>query len=344
MLLVILVVGTIYFVLTSNESRPTTSQSSGNWTDQTYSRPTQGSSSISTESTTSSQSQYVNVSTTSIQSTESNETSSSTASVALGLYVNSTILDAAQAYDSCGGVVGCTDVIYILNLTVANLGSQTYGFNDLNLLLETNTSNTYEYFAMVYAIQSPANRHPHSIQATSLQPGQKITGEEGFEIPTVQSPSRLLYDDPYAGLNLSANIPPVSAWVSEVVTDGSASISPNYLSCDDPGNGQVQSCYTASYSGMNSSVLGSADYFTGEVMAFQVSISLGKGPSPGPAPGTVAVRSSIASFFVKEVTAPQCAGSDPSGCTSWIVDVFLVPQPGLSYFGSPALTVDLPPA
>ena len=309
---------------------------------ETYTRTDSGSytSTSSAWSSTSSENSTVSSQTVTSQSpTESTQTSS-TSSPSLSMTVNATILDQAQA---CAGSANCTSVIYILNMTVRNTGGQDCGFNELNLHLQTEAGNSYPTYPIVYAIQDPADGRSHAMPSpVSLAPGQSAAGEEGFDIPANETPETLVYQD--WNINASATIPQPSSWVSEVVTTGEASISPNYLSCSDPGNSQVQSCYTASFEGMNNSILGSADYFTGEVMAFQVSISLGKGPSPGPEPGTVTVESTITEFAVENVSAPQCVGSDPTGCTSWEVDVYLVIQPGLSYYGSPSLTVILPPA
>ncbi|HMD79370.1 MAG TPA: hypothetical protein VKF39_05230, partial [Nitrososphaerales archaeon] len=183
----------------------------------------------------------------------------------------------------------------------------------------------------------------HGLNSTDIAPGARIAGEEGFEIPASETPSNLLYQDQYAGVNATANVPPVSSWVSEVRTFGSASIWPTDMGCDAIGNDQQSLCYTATYTGMNHSIFGSADYFTGEVMAFDITLTLGKG-QVGPSPGTVAVQSAVADFFVKGVSAPECIGGGSPTCTNWTVVVLLVPQPGISYYGDPALTVDLPPA
>jgi len=263
--------------------------------------------------------------------------------MAIRMVVNATILDGGQAYNECGNETGCNKMIYIFNMTVFNVGTQNYTFNELNLGLQTNTGKTYMTYPLVYAVETPANGHQHALKTTDISPGARTAGEEGFEIPSSETPKRLLYQDVYAGVNASADVPPVTSWVSEVSTFGSASIWPADMGCYATGNDQQSVCYTATYTGMNHSILASADYFTGEVMAFNITLSLGKG-QVGPSPGTVAVQSNIAGFFVKGVSAPECIGGGSSSCQNWTVVVLLVPQPGVSYYGDPALTVSLPPA
>jgi uncharacterized protein DUF4352 len=340
---VILLAGGGYFVETTLSPHPATGSTTGGSTEETSGYPTQS-------NLTSSQSTFATVSTVSSSypsesstTAQANQTSSASRLLAIRMEVNTTILDGGQAYNECGNETGCNRMIYIFSMTVFNVGIQNYTFNELNLYLQTNTGKTYMPYPIVYAIETPADGHQHALQTTDIAPGGRIAGEEGFEVPAGETPAQLLYQDVYAGVNATANLPSVTSWVSEVSTFGSASIWPADIGCYAIGNDQQSVCYTAMYTGMNHSILASSDYFTGEVMAFNITLSLGKG-DVGLSPGTVAVRSNIAGFFVKGVSAPECIGGTSSSCQNWTVVVLLVPQPGVSYYGDPALTVSLPPA
>jgi hypothetical protein len=304
--------------------QPSTIQSSERWTSD---------STTSSSSTTSSGT----LSTATNSTTETSQASSSYTPIQISMFVNQTIMDRAQAcYDS----VECSSMIYIFNMTVRNTGTQEYHFNDLNLFLHTNGSTPYGVYPIVYAIQYPASGHQHEMPGVSIQPGGTIAGEEGFKVPSNEVPTELAYQDEYAGVNVTASTPPPTSWVSEVITFGAVSIAPPGLECSNVGNSNEPACFTATYTGMNSSILGSADYFTGERMGFTVTINLGAGSG---SPGTVLVHSDVAGFAVTGITAPECTGGSGT-CSTWVVDVYLVPQPGLSYYGTPALTAILQPA
>jgi hypothetical protein len=250
------------------------------------------------------------------------------------MFVNSTIMDRAQSVMQCGQEAGCGYIIYIFNITVANTGLQADGFNDFDLRLQTNTSSLYGTYAYVYAIESPANGRPHPMQSpVDLAPGQRVSGEEGFQIPLSESPTELIYPDPVTGANITADIPAPTSWVTEVVTDGDVSIAPSDLACPSSSQG---ACFTAQYEGLNDSYLGSADYFTGEKMAFQVTVNLGGGQAVLLG---VKITSSVAGFELQGFTPFDCTGGTSDSCTAWTFDVYYTVQPGLSYWGSPALTV-----
>jgi len=338
----VLFAGVVYFVEVGLSPHPATGPAVRSQTEQTSTYPIYQSSSTSQSAYASSFSASA-ASGESVSTGSTGETTSTSSELGIAMVVNATILDAGQAYDECGNSTGCDRMIYIINMTVFNTGMQGYTFNELDLRLKTDAGNTYPTYPIVYAIMFPANGHPHPLQTTETEPGTRTAGEEGFEIPSSASPTQLLYQDPYAGVNATANVPPVTSWVSEVSTVGEASIWPSDMLCGAIGNDQQPLCYTATYVGMNHSILGSADYFTGEVMAFNVTLTLGKG-QVGPSPGTVAIRSAISAFFVKHVFAPQCVGGVTESCENWTIVVLLVPEPDVSYYGDPNLTVSLPPA
>jgi len=50
------------------------------------------------------------------------------------------------------------------------------------------------------------------------------------------------------------------------------------------------------------------------------------------------VMSSIAAFDLVGYTALECTGGSPT-CSQWTLDVYLTAEPGLSYYGTPALTI-----
>jgi hypothetical protein len=269
--------------------------------------------------------------------TETGQTSNTYPQTQINMVVNQTIVDQAQA---CYGSLECNEEIYIFNMTVRNTGNQEFYFNELNLNLRTNGTALYGVSYLVYAIQSPASGRSHELPSSAIPPRGKIAGEEGFEVPNNEVPTQLVYKDAYSGVNVTAVTPSPTSWVSEVVTFGAASIGPQDLECGNSGNINQPVCFTATYAGMNSSHLGSADYFTGEKMGFTITITLGAGSG---SPGTVLVHSDVVGFDITGITAPECLGGS-SSCTNWVVDVYMVAQPGLSYYGTPALTVILQPA
>lgn len=333
---VFIVAGGGYYLATSMGPHQLTGSHSEDSTEQTSLLQTSTASTPPSTTSSSTSSSTVSGATEST-TTETTQTSSSYAPFQISMIVNQTIVDQAQAcYDSAG----CTEAMYIFNMTVTNTGTQDFSFNDLNLYLRTNGTTLYETYALVYAIEFPASGHPDGLSGNNIQPGGKIAGEEGFKIPANEVPKQLVYQDVFAGVNATADIPAPTSWVSEVVAFGAVSIAPPDLECGNVGNINEPECFTATYAGLNSSFLGSTDYFTGQRMAFVVTINLGAGSG---SPGTVLVHSDVAGFAVTGITAPECTGGSGT-CTMWVVNAYLVAQPGLSYYGTPALTVVLQPA
>jgi len=249
------------------------------------------------------------------------------------MVVNTTIVDRAQAVMQCGQEAGCNGVIYIFNITVTNVGGQNDTFNDFDMKLQTNSSTLYSTYPIVYAIQNPASGRPHPMPSpVTLAPGQGASGEEGFYVPLNESPVSLLFPDE-TGVNVTADVPQPTLWVSEVVTGpGDVSVAPPELAC---GSSQGV-CFDAQYVGLNQSLLGSADFFTGQKMAYQVTVSLGAGSANL---GGVKITTSIGGFEIAGFTPFDCTGGTAGSCTSWTFDVYLTAQAGVSYWGSPALTV-----
>ena len=286
-------------------------------------------------STSESTTPYSESSTTSVQSTESSTESQSSSSVApglLNLVVNTTIVDRAQAVMQCGREAGCTSMIYIFNITVTNVGGQNDTFSDFGLVLQTNSSALYHTYPIVYAIQSPATgRSLFMPSPITLAPGQRASGEEGFDVPLNESPVSLQFPD-YNGAEVTADVPQPTLWVSEVVTFGDVTISPPDLAC---GTSQGV-CFTAQYTGLNESTLGSSDYYTGQKMAFEVTVFLGAGQANL---GGLKIMTSVGGFTVAGYTSFDCTAGAAGSCSAWTFDVYLTAQPGVSYWGSPGLTV-----
>ena len=333
---VIAVAGTAYYLAAIMSPHGSTGSLSEDTTEQNHDTGTSEASTViqSTRSTASSNTFQNQANST---TTETGQTSNTYPQTQIDMVVNQTIVDQAQA---CYGSLECNEEMYIFNMTVRNTGNQEFYFNDLNLHLRTNASSLYGVSYLVYAIQSPASGRSHELSSSTIPLGGKITGEEGFEVPNNEVPTQLVYQDAYSGVNMTAVTPSPTSWVSEVVTFGAASIGPQDLECGNSGNINQPMCFTATYAGMNSSLLGSADYFTGEKMGFTITITLGAGSG---SPGTVLMHSDVVGFNIISITAPECLGGSGS-CTNWVLDVYLVAQPGLSYYGSPALTVILQPA
>jgi len=141
----------------------------------------------------------------------------------------------------------------------------------------------------------------------------------------------LLFPDE-TGTNVTADVPQQTLWVSEVVTFGDVTIAPPDMGCGS----STGVCFTAQYVGLNQSVLGSSDYFTGQKMAFQVTVSLGAGQANLLG---LKITTSVGGFSIAGYTAFDCTGGTAGSCTAWTFDVYLIAQPGVSYWGTPALTV-----
>lgn len=326
---ILIATGSVYYLVTVTGPHSSTGSLTKNTTRQTP--IVQTSENLTTiDSTGSIASSDAFSNTTDSTTIETSQTSSTYSPMQVSMVVNQTIVDQAQA---CYGSVGCREAMYIFNMTVTNTGTQNYSFDDLNLYLRTNGSTLYGTYLLVYAIQFPASGHPDGLPGGNIRPGEKIAGEEGFKIPINEVPRQLIYQDVYAGVNATADIPAPTSWVSEVVTFGAASIAPPDLECGNAGSTEPP-CFTATYGGMNSSILGSADYFTGQVMAFNVTIFMtGQGALLG-----AKVMSSIAAFDLVGYTALECTGGSPT-CSQWTFDVYFTAEPGLSYYGTPALTI-----
>lgn len=329
---ILIATSSVYYLVTTMGPHPLTGSLTESTTEQSSIVQTSENltTAHSTSSTSSINSSNTFSSATNSTTIETSQTLSAYAPMQIGMVVNQTIVDQAQA---CYGSMGCSEAMYIFNMTVTNTGTQNYSFNELNLYLRTNGSTLYGTYPFVYAIDFPASGHPDGLPGGNIQPGGKIAGEEGFKIPISEVPTQLVYQDVYSDVNATADVPAPTSWVSEVVTFGAVSIAPPDLECGNAGSTESV-CFTANYGGMNSSLLGSADYFTGQVMAFNVTIFMtGQGALLG-----VKVMSSIAAFDLVGYTALECTGGSPT-CSQWTFDVYFTAEPGLSYYGTPALTI-----
>jgi hypothetical protein len=241
----------------------------------------------------------------------------------ISLIVNQTIIDDPQN-------------LLIFNITASNKGSQTYGFNG-NLQLQTNSGKLYGTFpsSVTYAISWPASGHPHPFPGGDIPPGGKMTGEVAFRIPSNETASMLVYRDTYHNVNATASIPLASSWVSEVIGTGAVTITPSDLECGSGGG--AGACFTGQYEILNDSLLGSADFFTGQVIGVQVTIFLGAGQ--GTLLGFTAT-SGVSAFQVVSWTQFDCTGGNPT-CSQWTFDIYLTTTPGASYYGGPDIVISL---
>lgn len=240
----------------------------------------------------------------------------------ISIVVNQTIIDDPQN-------------LLILNLTASNTGSQAYSFNG-DLQLQTNSGKLYGTFpaSVTYAISWPASGHPHPFPGGSIPAGGKMAGEVAFRIPSNETASMLVYRDTYSNVNATASIPPASSWVSEVQGTGAVTITPSDLECGFGGGG---ACFVGQYEILNDSLLGSADFFTGQVIGVQVTIFLGAGQ--GTLLGFTAT-SGVSAFQVVSWTQFDCTGGNPT-CSQWTFDVYLTTTPGASYSGGPDIVISL---
>jgi hypothetical protein len=241
----------------------------------------------------------------------------------ISITVNQTIVDEPQS-------------LLILNITAGNAGNQNYTFAG-DLQLRTESGKLYETFpsSVTYAISWPASGRPHAFPAGVIPAGGKIAGEVAFSVPSNETAFALVYQDPYSGVNATASIPPVSSWVSEVQGTGTVTITPSDLACGF--GGELGACFTGQYVLLNDSILGSADFYTGQVVGVQVTIFLGAGQ--GTLLGFTAI-SGVSAFQVVNWTQFDCTGGDPT-CSQWTFDIYLTTTPGSSYSGGPDIVVSL---
>ena len=241
----------------------------------------------------------------------------------ISIAVNQSILDDPQS-------------LLILNITVGNAGNQNYTFAG-DLQLRTDSGKLYETFpsSVTYAISWPASGHPHPFPGGVIPAGGEMTGEVAFSVPSNETAAALVYEDPYSGVNATASVPPVSSWVSEVQGTGTVTITPADLECGNGGDSGV--CFTGQYVLLNDSILGSADYYTGQVVGVQVTVFLGAGQ--GSLLGFTAI-SGVSAFQVVSWTQFDCTGGNPT-CSQWTFDIYLTTTPGSSYSGGPDIVVSL---